>query len=438
MKKLLLLFGLVTVCYLAFVGTAAAHPLGNFTINHFSRVEVGGDRIYVRYVLDLAEIPTFQDQRRHVGAAQYAGRIAEGVQLRVDGRMAKLVPTQRRLTLPKGAGGLQTTRFELLLRGPRIDGSVRFDYRDRTYAGRIGWREIVAGDAPSRSNELRVYPNDLLASPLDVTQLRTTLTPNSAAPPRLDVPQLEASLATGFAGVVDDDLSLPVVLAALGLAVFWGAAHALSPGHGKAIVAAYLVGTRGTARHAALLGLVVTVTHTIGVFTLGLVTLALSQFIVPEQLYPWLNLASALLVVGVGFTVLRARRNHARAHRHGHGHDHDHDHHHHHGNAYDGGLRGLIATGVSGGILPCPTALVVLLAAISLHRIGYGLLLIIAFSVGLAATVTAIGLVATTARGLFARRSFDGRLVRALPSASALVVLALGVAMTVRAVPGVH
>jgi nickel/cobalt transporter (NicO) family protein len=428
MKKLLLVC-LAMLCYLAVAGSAAAHPLGNFTINHFSHVQVAGERVYVLYVLDLAEIPTFQDGRRGIGAVDYTARVIRGVELRVDGRRAKLATVARRLTQPAGTGGLRTTRFELILRGPRVAGPVRIDYRDRTYSGRIGWREIVIGDAPSRSHELREYPRDLLSSPLATTSVSATLDPNGDEQPKLGAPPARVE-ATGFAAVVDDDLSLTVVLASLALALFWGAAHALSPGHGKAIVAAYLVGTRGTARHAALLGLVVTVTHTVGVFTLGLVTLALSQFVVPEDLYPWLNLASALLVVAVGVTVLRARSAHARAHRH------RHDHHHHH-HEYEGGLRGLVATGVSGGILPCPTALVVLLAAISLHRVGYGLLLIVAFSLGLAATVTGIGIVATTARRFFARTSFEGRIVRLLPTASALVVLLLGIAMTLRALPGV-
>ena len=175
-----------------------------------------------------------------------------------------------------------------------------------------------------------------------------------------------------------------------------------------------------------------TFTHTIGVFALGFVTLALSQFVVPEQLYPWLNLASALLVVGVGLAVLRARFAHTRAHRHGHPHQHDHAH------GYDGGLRGLLATGISGGILPCPTALVVLLAAISLHRVGYGLLLIVAFSLGLAAAITGIGLLAVGAKSFFSRRSFEGGLLRVLPTISALVVLGLGIAMTLRALPKVR
>jgi ABC-type nickel/cobalt efflux system permease component RcnA len=179
-----------------------------------------------------------------------------------------------------------------------------------------------------------------------------------------------------------------------------------------------------------LLGLIVTITHTIGVFTLGLVTLALSQFIVPDRLYPWLNLVSGLLVVGIGASVFYSRWRHRRAHTHGH------DHHHHHGEP-DASFRSLLAVGVSGGLLPCPSALVVLLAAISLHRVAFGLLLIVAFSAGLALTITAIGCAAVLARGAFRRVSLEGPLVRLLPAASALVILAAGLAMTVRAVPKV-
>jgi ABC-type nickel/cobalt efflux system permease component RcnA len=225
-------------------------------------------------------------------------------------------------------------------------------------------------------------------------------------------------------------LSALVILASLAAAIFWGAAHALSPGHGKTIITAYLVGQRGTPSQAALLGLIVTATHTVGVFTLGLVTLALSQLIVPDQLYPWLNLASGLLVVGIGTAVLRARLR--RAHEHSHGHA------HHHGHTHDApSRRSLLAVGVSGGLLPCPSALVVLLAAISLHRIAFGLLLIVAFSAGLALSITGVGLLAVLARSTFRRLSFEGRLMRLLPAASALVILATGVAMTLRAFPKV-
>jgi len=159
------------------------------------------------------------------------------------------------------------------------------------------------------------------------------------------------------------------------------------------------------------------------------VTLALSQFIVPDRLYPWLNLVSGLLVVGIGASVFWARWHHRRAHALGH-------HHHHHAEP-DAGFRSLLAVGVSGGLLPCPSALVVLLAAISLHRVAFGLLLILAFSAGLALTITAIGCAAVLARGAFRRVSLEGPLVRLLPAASALVILAAGLAMTVRAVPKV-
>jgi len=210
-------------------------------------------------------------------------------------------------------------------------------------------------------------------------------------------------------------------------------AHALSPGHGKAIVAAYLVGQRGTVRQAALLGVIVTITHTVGVFALGAVTLLLSQFVVPDDLYAWLNLAAGLLVLCVGASVLRARWSHHRAHAHGHNHQHGPDH----GHAHDLTRRSLVAVGVSGGLLPCPSALVVLLAAISLHRVAFGMLLVFAFSVGLALTITGIGLVAVLARDAFRRLSFEGRLVSLLPAASAVAILVAGLLMTLHALPGV-
>jgi nickel/cobalt exporter len=423
---------------------ASAHPLGNFTINRFSRVEVSGARLYVRYVLDMAEIPTYQAGR--IDKEAYARRIAAKVRMTVDGKQVTLVPLRSALAHPRGAAGLRTTRLEVILAGPVLHGRVSVSYHDNNYRDRIGWKEIVVGArAPSTSRELRAYPKDLLQSPLDVTSTRAELapTPGQDVPPplsggaSLEAPDRVAD--TGFASLVGrSHLSALVILASLAAALFWGAAHALSPGHGKTIVTAYLVGQRGTPAHAALLGLIVTITHTIGVFALGAVTLALSQLIVPEQLYPWLNLVSGLLVVGIGSAVLSVRLR-----RRGHGHHHHHDHHHDH--AHGPGtvpgtgpsFRSLLAVGVSGGLLPCPSALVVLLAAISLHRVAFGLVLILAFSAGLALSITGIGLVAVLARNVFRRVSFDGPLVRLLPAASALVILAAGLAMTVHAVPKV-
>ena len=199
-------------------------------------------------------------------------------------------------------------------------------------------------------------------------------------------------------------------------------------------------------------------------FALGLVTLLLSEFIVPEQLYPWMNLVAALLVVAVGIMILRRRvrtwrdtrgergavlagghwhtceesgvRPHpSSSHPHAHHHEHGHGHGHSHVPEPGTGIRGLLAVGVSGGLIPCPTALVVMLAAISLHRVSYGMVLIVAFSLGLAATVTAIGLLALYGRRLFERASRHGRRAPFLPAASALAILGLGVIMIVRAIP---
>ena len=457
MKRLLV----VVFAALAVAPAAAAHPLGNFTINHFSRVEVAGHRVYVRYVVDMAEIPTLQK----------VPVLTSGLELRVDGHLAPLQVVRTVIAHPPGAAGLRTTRFQAILAGPQIGSKALIEYHDNSYPGRIGWKEIVVGsDTPSKSNELRAYPKDLLSSPLDVRTVSATLTqsPGTAPPSLLSGKALAAPdriADHGFASLVGrKNLSLLVILGSLALALFWGAAHALSPGHGKTIVTAYLVGRRGTPRHAALLGLITTVTHTIGVFALGGVTLALSAFIVPDTLYPWINLLSGVLVVIVGAAVLTGRWRGAHEHEHGHshvghahGHEHDHSHDHdhsrggshlqtihlskssqgHHHHEPPDSLRGLVAVGVSGGLLPCPSALVVLLAAISLHRVAFGMLLIVAFSLGLALTITGIGLVAVLAKKAFGRFDMQSPVMRYLPAASAAFIVIAGLVMTVRAFPQV-
>ena len=439
MKRLALLVGLLAA--LAVPAAAQAHPLGNFTVNRYSAVEASGDRVYVKYVLDLAEIPTYQEGDR-VRRPGFPGRIARDLELELDGRPAELKAVASRVRSRPGAGGLPTLRFEAVFEADRTGSRLR--YEDTNYADRIGWREVVvradrgarirSSDAPaaSVSDELRAYPADLLSEPLNVSSASAELRAGSqpGRPPELGGSAPPDRDEDGLASLISqDELGVGVILVSLGLAFFWGAAHALSPGHGKAIVTAYLVGQRGTPRHAAALGLIVTATHTVGVFALGLVTLALSQFIVPEQLYPWIGLVSGLLVIGVGASVLLSRIRHRRAHRHGH------HHHHHHGGEL--GWRSLTAVGISGGLLPCPSALVVLLAAISLHRVALGLLLIVAFSVGLALSISGIGLAAIFAKRTFGRLGFQGRVIALLPAVSALVIVLAGAAMTVRALPKV-
>jgi nickel/cobalt exporter len=461
----------VAVLALSFLGAAAAqaHPLGNFTINRFSRVQVSGDRVYVLYVLDLAEIPTFQarEQVRALGRHGYASRttakLLRHLSLTVGGRPVTLRSLKHALAFPPGQAGLRTTRLEAVYgSGPIASGTQSAAYHDANFAGRIGWKEVVvradagatlqSSTAPgaSISQELRAYPKDLLQSPLDVTSADASFSPGSGlgVVPALDSRRaldqrvgVRAVSDSGFAALIGRDrLPLGAVLVSLLVALFWGAAHALSPGHGKTIVAAYLVGAHGTRRDAVLLGVTVTITHTIGVFALGLITLSLSQFVLPEHLYPWLNLVSAVLVVAVGAAVvgqrLRAarapsgRQGHAQPHDHTHPHDHAHPHPHSRSHT-----RGILGVGISGGLIPCPTALVVLLAAISLHRIGYGLVLILAFSIGLAATMTGIGILAVSARRVFERVDFNGGVVRLLPALSAFAILGLGLAMTIRALP---
>jgi ABC-type nickel/cobalt efflux system permease component RcnA len=256
-------------------------------------------------------------------------------------------------------------------------------------------------------------------------------------------------------------LGFGIVLAALAVAVGLGALHALEPGHGKTMVAAYLVGSRGTAWHAMVLGLIVTATHTAGVYILGAFTLFASRYVVPERLYPWLGVISGLIIAVLGFSLLLRRYaglGHAHAHAHGHSHAHAYGHAHHHtpGHGEEDGhahshhshqhhphphpvpstvsLRALLALGVTGGIVPCPAALVVLLSAVSLHRVGFGLLLIVAFSFGLAAVLIAIGLLMVYAHHLMARLQGDGRLItRWLPLTSAAVMTVFGMAIAVQA-----
>lgn len=466
--------------------TAQAHPLGNFTVNHLTEVRISSDRVDLRYILDQAEIPTFQ-ARRQSEAERVDGVLDElrrELRLTVDGRRVPLSPQPgATLELLPGQGGLQTTRVEVTLRAA-VDEPRRVELRNDTYADRLGWKAIVArpgsgtkvrSSVPSQdvTNGLRRYPESTLRSP--PAQRRATFTVEAgdgtvAAPGRDAGPAAETreeASEDGFAGVFSDAAAGKGVLLFLLLASFgWGALHALSPGHGKAMVAAYLVGSRGTSRDALALGAVVTVTHTIGVFALGLVTLLLAQYILPEDLYPWLNLVSGLLVVLIGGGILWSRVQVARGrrqpmfvralehdhgegghtHSHDHGHDHVHgDHHHEHGHhhhhhdhrAREISRKGILGMGAAAGLIPCPSALVVLLGAVSQQQVALGLLLIVTFSIGLAATLSALGIAVVHAGRVTSRANVPGWLTRALPAVSALVIVAAGLALTGRALPGV-
>jgi nickel/cobalt exporter len=459
MRRVLLLAALAL---LAIAAPAGAHPLGNFSINHLTVVRASSDRVDVRYVLDQAEIPTFQE--RGLSPARVLERkraeVARGVTLTVGDRPVALsLRPGGRVDFPRGAGGLRTTRVELLLNA-RVAPRGKVVVRDATFAGRVGWRAVLAepgrgtavrSDVTSAdpTRRLRVYPSALLASPANrtVAHLRVTSGAGTVTPPRGDgatgTTTTDRGAGDGLGSVFERAADGQGVLLLLLLAAFgWGAVHALSPGHGKAMVAAYLVGTRGTARHALALGLTVTVTHTIGVFALGAVALALSAYVLPEDLYPWLNLVSGLLVLGVGASVVRSRVRRARAPAHAHHHhDHPHHHHHHHDHHHHSDLRprALLAMGASAGLIPCPSALVVLLGAVAQHQIGLGMVLIVAFSLGLAATLTALGLLVVAAGRVSTRLSGarTGRVLAVLPALSSVAIVVVGLVLTAQAVPKV-
>jgi ABC-type nickel/cobalt efflux system permease component RcnA len=516
---------------LALPTIAWAHPLGNFTINHYAGLNVSREAITIDYVLDMAEIPAFQEitlfdmnkngQPDSSETTAYHPAKCESVRsdltLRVDDRLVTLTPASSSVDFPPGAGGLPTLRLTCAFTAPITDNASQIEFADNSYAERIGWREIVVtGDqaglqgqftSTSISQRLTAYPGDMLNSPLDQRQISFHMDTMAVQPSQTVTQQivpLNINRKDAFTQLITlENLTLPTVLLALLVSFIWGAMHAMTPGHGKTIVGAYLVGSRGTIKHAVYLGLTTTITHTLGVFALGLITLFAAQFIVPEKLYPWMSLLSGLFVVGIGLNLFtdrfrssglgtwtqafttKIRRSprryspvlahahsdglvhehkyvlntshehhdgHIHAHAHeehhhehieGHHHDHSHDHaadHSHLPPGADGApvtWRRLLALGISGGLLPCPSALVVLLGAIALNRIGFGLILVLAFSLGLAGALTAIGMMFIYAGRLFERFPSQGKIIRILPVLSALFVSAIGVAISIKALAGI-
>ncbi|HET7726667.1 MAG TPA: hypothetical protein VFK54_05005 [Candidatus Limnocylindrales bacterium] len=479
---------------------AAAHPLGNFTINHYAELRIEPDRVSVDLVLDMAEIPTFEERRAldldadgEVSEAELARapedrctELAAAVSLSLDGRALALVLRDASLTFPPGLGAIPTMRLECELvaafDGPLAEpAALRFE--DGSHPDRIGWREIVVTadgvaietDAPSESisDRLTAYPTDLLAAPADqrsaVVLLRPAAASAGAPTPVVDrrpasVIPIAASLPGGVgdelaALLAVEDLTPLAVMATLLLAAGFGAAHALSPGHGKTVMAAYLVGSRGTARHAIALGAIVTLSHTLGVLALGLLILSATVVVPPERLVPALATLSGVLFVAIGGWMLRdqlrARRDappdaHAHPHPHadaGHGHPdahphaHDHGHEHAHGpfrhrHAPAGELswRRLAALGLVGGLVPSIPAVVLLLGSAIAGRPAYGLVLVVAFGAGMAAVLAGIGIALVHARAFVERRVLAAGAtsarwvgaVRNLPIAASLVVIAAG------------
>jgi nickel/cobalt exporter len=477
---ILLLLGLALTA-----NAALAHPLGNFTVNRYSRVELSGDTLRVRYVVDMAEIPSLQETRAAdtdgdgvVSAAEWeaykqrkAADISRQLELTVDGQRVPLQPAEVEFSQPLGQGDLPLVRLEMWLRtsdpiAPNVQHQASL--RDRADPTRIGWREMVvsAGEgatlsnpnvpAQDVSNELRSYPDDLLQNPLDRREAHWSFTmdgrsASASAPVAANTINRPSD---PFASLVTaTELSPTVVLLALLGAAFLGGIHAASPGHGKSIMAAYIVGTRGTVLHACALAASVTLAHTSGVLVLGVLTVLASNLIFPDQLYPWLTLVSGAIVLVVGAAFLmsavrgRALENHTHEHEHeheherNHGHSHAGDHHHSHTHPrreLAPTWRGLFALGLAGGIVPSGSALVVLLSSIALGRLGFGLVLIVAFGLGMAVVLVVTGVLLVHAGRLMLRLYPDGarqsalrkRLAASVPLFSASVMTLLGVLAT--------
>ena len=508
----------LTLIFVIGARSCPAHPMGNFSINHYARFKVKKSGLELRYILDFAEIPAAermtQLDRNGDNAVSTSEKSAylktesstflSGLSLQINAKKVALKPQNSDLEVRAGAGGLPTLRIWVDASIPLASGTkASVVYNDANFVGRTGWMEIIAladkgrtlrdstAAITDQSRELTVFPIDAGAVPPRQSSATFTVNPagastsaslsSSSAKPNVASPTNDQTPQNRFTqSIAERTLTPGLILLGIGFAFAFGAVHALSPGHGKTMVAAYLVGSRGTPRHAVLLGLVVTLTHTFGVFALGFALLFASRYILPEKLFPALSALSGLLIFSVGLWLFMSRwqsftTTHHHAHEHSE-HDHSHGEHPHAGHTHEHGdhthshvegehnhahgthththggrahshaipngpvtVKTLVALGISGGIVPCPEALVVLLAAIKLHRIGYGMVLITAFSVGLAAALIAIGMLVVTMRQRLSRFDAFGegsRLVRLLPLGSAALITLIGAVLTLRAASG--
>jgi ABC-type nickel/cobalt efflux system permease component RcnA len=472
---------LTAVCALVLVPAtaASAHPLGNFTVNRYDGLVAAPGELRVDHVEDLAEIPATQAKPDiaklglDAWARQRCAKAAEGGKVTVGGRTAPLTVRTSHARLRPGQAGLNTLRVECRLTAPLPEGSaVTVGFHSAGATTGPGWREITArgdrmtltaSDVPttSVSHELTGYPKELLSSPADTVKASLRVRPGgpALADGRRDAPA--ASIlprgADRWTRALDNlvsrhHLTLGFAALALLVAVGLGAMHALAPGHGKTLMAATAAARGGRARLKDVLPLAasVTVTHTLGVVALGLLVTAGSA--AAPSVIAWLGLASGVLVTFAGASLVRRawrNRGHAHGHGHTHTHDHGHDHPHPHGHEHThshGGvphthptaptLRGTILLGFAGGLVPSPSAVVVLVGAAALGQAWFGLLLVVAYGIGLALTLTAAG-VAVVKLGSGMNRVLDRRphwtggpaaalVRRTAPLGSAFVVLALG------------
>ena len=465
MRRALAAFGVALVVLLVPAG-ASAHPLGNFTVNRYAGITLAPDQVRIDYVVDLAEIPTVQvmpevdldgdgtttDAERQAWATRTAPELLANLALTIGGDPVALEVVASSARSRRGVGGLSTLRLEAAFAGA-APATGELSFVDANFPDRVGWREITAtgvdgvaivgSNVPARSitDGLLVYPDDLLSSPLDVREATVSFEPGISAPASEPRTPTDAEAAPGgeLAALVDQ--TGPLMLLALVVAFGFGAVHALGPGHGKTLMAAYLIGAGGRFHQAVAVGGSVALMHTASVLALGFVVLTATEVFAPERVYPWLGLGSGLVAFGLGAALLVARLgawsqsthgdDHPQSERAHHEHAHPHPHDHPAPDAPVFSRRGLTALAVAGGILPSPSALVVLLAAVAVDRVAYGLALIAAFSLGLAAALVVIGVGALRARDAVATR-LSSRTARLMPVVSASAIAVMGLLLSVR------
>jgi len=491
------------------VPAASAHPLGNFTINHYTGLRVTTSAVLIDHITDFAEIPTFSERQvmdtdadGTISAAEAANyqaaactTLATTLRLTAGGQPLPLVPTHTGLHFALGQGSevmRLVCEFRATLTLPAA--GTQLEFSDPSYAERRGWREIVvegdgttvsASDAPALgiSDRLTAYPDELLALPLNQSSARFEARPGGPALPALTYPDSTpignvlpvrpavepvGAPAPAIPGGTTDlgadvtalfqapDLTPPIIVLSLLVAAGLGALHALSPGHGKTVMAAYLVGSQGTMRQAVGLGMTVTVSHTLGVLALGALSLSAAAIIPPERLYPILGVVSGAIVIVIGAYLLLTRLRAMRP-RHDHGHDHGHYHGHHHAeehrpagwHEHDGmghthlpqpgmGRRGLFALGLSGGMVPSVSALLVLLGSIAIGRPLFGIVLTVAFGIGMAFVLVGVGLALVYARKFVERLPVRSPVAigKRLPVLTAGIVVLAGVLILGQGVAG--
>ena len=467
---------------------AHAHQLYGIRVGRTSAVKIERSRVEVVYKIHVGDILAFSERRAmdENGDGEISGmekrayldrmedELRRGFVLRMDGDRLDLAPTARSDSLGEARIGPMSfeMQFEFRTEERTPDGGEHeLAFTDRNYSDDPVDPEMVLRinsgvkilDSSDRWDSER-YPFDPWASLEERRTLKVLFRAGSGGASAssfetrsvlTERPVMKPGMKDRLKEILErPNLPPHFIFFAFLISILLGAMHAVEPGHGKTIVAAYLIGSRGTVWNAIFLGAIVTITHTFSIIVLGLLTLFASKYVVPQKLFPWLGFISGVFIIGVGiwllFRYLRGAHGHGHSHgTFGHAHDHEtshshtHDetpeHTHDHGDSQTPEIErsaswvSLLSLGISGGLVPCPAALVILLTAVALNRILFGLALIVSFSLGLAVVLITIGILMVVARSAINRFTGEGRIIQMLPLVSAVFIIVLGFGIAIKA-----